>query len=810
MASILGLILSGANLLHVEAIQLLSVTGASRRIGFQRQSPARHIHINPFSSITHNRISFISSHGKHQLKPVSNVRRDVSLVNIARETDNMNHEMGSAATLSFDSSSINRDYNVEDEEYLDVDSNDDGDDDQPSEPICRVVATSDAKIPPMPVYSSLSMSSKTLVKQLELLYAAQSQKKLRGLTYLPSLDESQVEEETQDQKLISTVKQSLEDGGFKLMDQRDFDLCSALNAGYLLRLSLLPDLKDLDPKIGQQFYPDLFIEDDRTQKKLEKSSNGKLLFDGKVLVFRRGYSQEVTTGRLLLPKLDYLQASLVQRSSASLTRKLGVVEQRLEDFVAKIMSGIYDTVVRWWLRFLLQIQTTVLDILKSSGLLTNNLVTKIVDSNNFLNADFAQMLKQDNNGTIVQKYAPTTTAQDFRIRGNKIFRLSRYGVGEKYSTFNVIANSLDISDALSPFSLCELGTNDTTSIERDMYNGLDAGYLKCQYDEIYNTESTYKQPATVRLLERVSIQNTVNFFSENGRRDLVKNFFRKSTLKEPSFEEIVVIWRPRKRKALKKKLSKFTTLPNWLYGMSRIFDVEDKLPERVDNENELVDDDAPAKLEIRAFNDVPMANMMAVLPKTKLIFRPADALVFDLVSVVSFFALGASLKFDNPRLDLLAVVALSAFAVRTFFRYSNKYARYDLLVNKFLTKKLAHRSSGALNYIVSQADSQRALRSGLIRDWLSENNICMSAGDNDANNLLLDYDVLELGKAFANEKAATNEARIDVDILSAIDELNSLGLIEVVKEDKSLRFKVKDDESSLERVQQLWNDVLSK
>lgn len=158
-----------------------------------------------------------------------------------------------------------------------------------------------------------------------------------------------------------------------------------------------------------------------------------------------------------------------------------------------------------------------------------------------------------------------------------------------------------------------------------------------------------------------------------------------------------------------------------------------------------------------------------------------------------------------------ANISSAVLLPRTFFRYSNKYARYDLLVNKFLTKKLAHRGSGALNYIVSQADSQRALRSGLIRDWLSENKISMSADEygGEQSSLTLDYDILELGKSFTNDKASTNDARIDVDIISAIDDLNDLDLLDIAKDGQSSRFKTKGDESTRDIIQQKWNDLLS-
>ena len=126
-----------------------------------------------------------------------------------------------------------------------------------------------------------------------------------------------------------------------------------------------------------------------------------------------------------------------------------------------------------------------------------------------------------------------------------------------------------------------------------------------------------------------------------------------------------------------------------------MFDMENRLPQPNNNTQPI--DEGPMPLEIKAFYDVPMANIEAVLPKNKLVFKAADAIVFDLVSVFSFLAIVGSVKFDSPKLDLIALVSLVFFAIRTFFRYSNKYARYDLLVNKFLTSKLSHRGPGKLN-----------------------------------------------------------------------------------------------------------------
>lgn len=686
--------------------------------------------------------------------------------------------------------------------------------------ICRVVATSDGKISPLPALASLSASSKSLLEKIELLYSVKSQKQLRDLAYMlprSTPDKRAYHDELssdamkdseggapdeppitnamdgieQEEKLVSILKQSLDDGGFKLLNQRDRDLCSALNAAYLLRLSLNPDVKELDPCIGKEFYPELYYE--QNEKEIDGGKGGgannmiygndanDLLFDGRVLIFRRGYSEEITTGRLLLPKLDYLQASLVQRSSTTVTRRLGEVERGLENIVFGLISRLNDAVQRVYRGLVEQCKAFTVDVLENFGLSKNELVAGIIAN------DLQPHGTSDGSEDSAQTRESGNT-----FRKNRIFKLGRY----RTSTSAIIPDSLDLSDALSPFMLCEVGDDIVAeTVEQDMYNELNPGEVQCQYDDTVASlreadsernsllESSYK-PAAVRLLKRVSIQNTVDFFSSKGRRELIKNYFKSSTLVEPAYEEVIVIWRPLR----KKKPRKIQFPPKWVYDTAQVFDMEDRLPPRKNNTQSDAFDDKPMPLEIKAFYDVPMANIEAVLPKTKLVFRPADAIVFDSVSVVSFLAVAGSLKFDSPNLDVIALVSLVFFAVRTFFRYSNKYARYDLLVNKFLTSKISHRGPGALKYIVSEADSNKALRSLLIRDWLSK-----------GKKSNLDASMLEQGKSYVNNMSSISASQIDVDVQSAINDLKDLELI-------GNRFEVKEEQESQDSMKKLWDE----
>lgn len=817
----------------IEAFQLSTL--------IRHQQPLQRSQVNipahpSTTSLTSSRRLSSSSTFEKQETLVPFLRRDASLVNVASETESLNGGEG-RILQSTTVDGTGEDKSIHDDDDDDDDTSfrgniSDENKNESNDPVCRVVATSDGKVQPTSAYASLSPSSQELNHKLELLYTVQSKMQLRDLAYVAPKSSTDIQttanftasDDSQEQQLVSVLKQSLQDGGFRLMDERDLDLCSALNAGYLLRLSLLPDLKYLDPCIGKEFYPELYDEDEspevgkesnNKQTKKLKPHNKKLLFDGRVLVFRRGYSQEVTTGRLLLPKLDYLQASLVQRSSAMLTRQLGVLEQRLEDIIFGIVIQINNIIRRWFCCLLQWTHSLLLGIVEDLGVAEKRLVSGMISENNFLGLSMNNTADELDTSNLASSSMGKTN-NEFRIRGNKIFKLARYGVGESYSTSDFIANSVDLSDALSPFLLCEVGTtNDTVSIEQDMYDGIDAGKVRCQYDDAFHSSEDSSSSA-VRLLERVSIQNTVNFFSKKGRRDLVKNYFKKSTLMEPSYEEVVVVWRPMRNKKRHTVQSNWVDpVKRWLYNAAKIFDIEEQWPslkpdEQIKTDIEADVSDGPLPLEIKAFYDVPMANILAVLPKTKLVFRQADAFVFDLVSVVSFLAVVGSVKFDSPRLDLIAFVALGSLAVRTFFRYSNKYARYDLLVNKFLTQKISHRGPGALKYLISEANSQRALRAMLARDWLSESDL-MVEKRSDLDGTSLDELILEQGKAYTNNKASTNAARVDVDIRSAVEELDNLGLITKDSEYDDLHsfnFDVKEETEANETIKRRWSDLL--
>ena len=224
----------------------------------------------------------------------------------------------------------------------------------------------------------------------------------------------------------------------------------------------------------------------------------------------------------------------------------------------------------------------------------------------------------------------------------------------------------------------------------------------------------------------------------------------------------MVVWRPKK-----KKEKAPTKPPAFVYDMAQVLKMKDRLPKYWENKPHA----EFMPLEIRAFAMVPMSNILAVMPKTKLIFRPGDAFIFDTINIFGLLAVLASQKFDNPKLDFIALISVSIWVLRTFFRYSNKLARYDLLVNKFLTSKIAHRNDGALKFILDEAATQKATRAALVHYWLLQ-----YQETNKDNDVLTRDNIIKFGMLGLNELLQTRSL-IHIDINGALEDLIVLGLI---------------------------------
>lgn len=259
--------------------------------------------------------------------------------------------------------------------------------------------------------------------------------------------------------------------------------------------------------------------------------------------------------------------------------------------------------------------------------------------------------------------------------------------------------------------------------------------------------------------------------------------------------------------------------------IAELFDVEDSLPslpftrqpQEVEEKNavESAGRNECHKLlpiEIRIFKGVQMSNLPAVFPQTKLIFRPADAFVNDLITILTFLAVLASLKFESPKYDVIALVSFVTWLTRTLLRYRNTFARYDLLVKKFVTSKLTFRGSGALKYVISEAGQQRAVRAGLIYNWMLNYTASSVFSATKAKDSTAEYPqiIISENDITSHANVGINELvgeTIDIDMVEALRDLEDVKLIERCTDPINSSYIVNRNVTALTSLKERWIDL---
>ena len=127
---------------------------------------------------------------------------------------------------------------------------------------------------------------------------------------------------------IWTLHRNLQLAGFELMDECDAALATRMQPTALERLSVRTSTRSLDPAIASEALA-------------WESTRRQLLYDGRVLLWRRGYGSEQSEGWLILAKLDYLQEALVQRVAI---RPASAVAQQVQTLGRRAIDALVRSI----------------------------------------------------------------------------------------------------------------------------------------------------------------------------------------------------------------------------------------------------------------------------------------------------------------------------------------------------------------------------------------------------------------------------------------------------------------------------------
>jgi len=221
---------------------------------------------------------------------------------------------------------------------------------------------------------------------------------------------------------------------------------------------------------------------------------------------------------------------------------------------------------------------------------------------------------------------------------------------------------------------------------------------------VFNSSAHLSVDEDFQLIDRVAIRDVLADPERSRLRDFAPQLFSVSELVEPSYGELLVVWLPSPPPPKR-------TIPRSIRRFAEA--IEHFLPNDWCLANDLAGEATPPPprpLQLRLFSDVPIANFEGILPGKRLVFRPADALRLDLISLLSFASAVATQRYTDLRVDIIALVSIVAVTVRSILAYRNALTRYDLLVNRFITSKLTARGVGVVQYIAREAGIQRARR----------------------------------------------------------------------------------------------------
>ncbi|CAL5045194.1 unnamed protein product [Urochloa decumbens] len=355
--------------------------------------------------------------------------------------------------------------------------------------------------------------------------------------------------------------------------------------------------------------------------------------ESNAIIFRRGYATERQRGLLLVEKLDYLQSKLLQNIFFSLSKPLKKPGKWLNEVLKRSTGNqgfqIWIDKLRLWLK-----EQTYAD---------NLLLLIESSSSDKLGSD--QLPDADVPIWIAARKA-----------------VSRYeGILSPVGPRGRLLRRLLTWTGLIP-SLPEatIKTNDETKhLERHV------------------------RP---NFLPRITLANIWEPASrescDNNIWEIVKASFRilfgRSTLQEPAFQELIILYTDEAAQSEKKYKSEM-------------------LP-----------------LQLKIYEKIPIPDLPVVFPHKKLSFRILDTVRLDIATVVGLLAYVVNYKFESlassPSAFLLDIVAISALLILVFrvaLGYKQTRDRYQLLVNKTLYEKTLASGFGSVYFLLDASEQQQ-------------------------------------------------------------------------------------------------------
>jgi hypothetical protein len=224
---------------------------------------------------------------------------------------------------------------------------------------------------------------------------------------------------------------------------------------------------------------------------------------------------------------------------------------------------------------------------------------------------------------------------------------------------------------------------------------------------------------SVAGVERITMRNVLDWKSFTWSK-----LWTKVTLQEPTFKEIVLLYRP-------------------------------AAPESAAQRNAIY---------IKSFRDIPMADLEVVLPEKKIGFNSVDLLKFTITGCVGIITAIVNLK-SKAVVGWAFAGTFLALLSKVIFDYNNSMDNYRNLLNQTLFEKALNNHTGAVVYLLEQFRQQETKEAVLGYYFL------LSRGPMESTRLDT------VCEEFLAECAGAKSLVIDFDVRDSLSKLEKIGLV---------------------------------
>ncbi|KAI4974174.1 hypothetical protein ZWY2020_047454 [Hordeum vulgare] len=357
--------------------------------------------------------------------------------------------------------------------------------------------------------------------------------------------------------------------------------------------------------------------------------------ESNAIIFRRGYSTESQKGLLLVEKLDYLQSKLLQKIFFSLSKPLGKLGKWTNEALKKSTGSpgfqIWIDKLKLWL--------------KEQTYAENSLL----------------LIENYSRGKLTPDQLPDADLPIWIAAQRAVSRYEGFlsPVGPRGRLLRRVLTWTGLIPSLPEATL----KSDTETKQSE-------GYVRPNF------------------LPRITLANIWEPASrescDNNVWEIVKAsfgiLFAQSTLQEPAFEELIILYSDDSAQSNEKESSEMQMLPP----------------------------------QLKIYQKIPIPDLPVVFPHKKLSFRILDTVRLDIATVIGLLAYVVNYKFESLAsspsaflLDLAAFTALAILVFRVTLGYKQTRDRYQLLVNKTLYEKTLASGFGSVYFLLDASEQQQ-------------------------------------------------------------------------------------------------------